>query len=431
MDIRNNINLGEEIKNIVQDAVNKGDFNKLSSDIRNVVNTALVDVRKSMDWKKDRFASNNQKGRYHTGSTAGNSPNSNQKVYSSNRHSYSKPYNTYRYNSYQNNKNLKPVSMKSTYTVPVGHVSGIMLTIFGVIGSVAFGITLIVFMILGSVLNLNSIFGKISLGILPCYIISVILWMNGKRIRNRLKRFQRYISRMNGRNYCLIKDLSLATGLSIRATVKDLRKMIAAGMFPQGRIDDKKTCFMLNNESYELYLQLQENMKMKQIQEDKNKLDQKIQDANSLKPDDRKIIDEGRQFVIKIRNANIAIPGEEISRKLDRLEEVTGKIFDFVETHPDKLNEIRKFTEYFLPTTLKLLDAYRELDEQPIEGENIASAKKEIEDTMDTINLAFENLLDDLFEEAALDISTDISVLQTMLAQEGLTDNNMSIRNRD
>jgi 5-bromo-4-chloroindolyl phosphate hydrolysis protein len=188
---------------------------------------------------------------------------------------------------------------------------------------------------------------------------------------------------------------------------------------------------MLNNESYELYLQLQENMKMKQIQEDKNKLDQKIQDANSLKPDDRKIIDEGRQFVIKIRNANIAIPGEEISRKLDRLEEVTGKIFDFVETHPDKLNEIRKFTEYFLPTTLKLLDAYRELDEQPIEGENIASAKKEIEDTMDTINLAFENLLDDLFEEAALDISTDISVLQTMLAQEGLTDNNMSIRNRD
>ena len=76
---------------------------------------------------------------------------------------------------------------------------------------------------------------------------------------------------------------------------------------------------------------------------------------------------------------------------------------------------------YYLPTTLKLVNAYRKFDEQPVQGENILSSKREIEETLDTINLAFENLFDGLFEEDAMDVSTDISVLETMLKQEGLT----------
>ncbi|MFR5071020.1 MAG: 5-bromo-4-chloroindolyl phosphate hydrolysis family protein [Bianqueaceae bacterium] len=76
---------------------------------------------------------------------------------------------------------------------------------------------------------------------------------------------------------------------------------------------------------------------------------------------------------------------------------------------------------YYLPTTLKLVKAYLEFDSQPIAGETISSAKEEIQNTLDTINLAFVKLLDSLFEDAAFDISTDITVLQTMLAQEGLT----------
>jgi len=207
--------------------------------------------------------------------------------------------------------------------------------------------------------------------------------------------------------------------------------MIDVGMFPEGHIDDRKTCFMLNNYSYEQYLKLMENMRKRETEEQSNSKEDIEKDKNknknyvSLSPEVRKAIDEGRQFVQKIRDANRDIPGEEISRKLDRLEEVTGKIYDYVETHPEKFPEIKKFTEYFLPTTLKLLDAYREFDYQPVKGDNISSAKKEIEDTMDTINSAFENLLDSLFEDAAMDISTDISVLETMIAQEGLAKKNL------
>ena len=71
--------------------------------------------------------------------------------------------------------------------------------------------------------------------------------------------------------------------------------------------------------------------------------------------------------------------------------------------------------------TLKLVDAYEEFDRQPVQGENISTAKGEIEKTLDTINFAFENLLDSLFQDAVMDISAEISVLQTLLAQEGLT----------
>jgi 5-bromo-4-chloroindolyl phosphate hydrolysis protein len=94
-----------------------------------------------------------------------------------------------------------------------------------------------------------------------------------------------------------------------------------------------------------------------------------------------------------------------------------------VEEHPEQLSEIEKFMEYYLPTTLKLVTAYKEFDLQPVQGENIRSAKIEIEATLNTINHAFEILLDSLFEDVAMDITTDISVLETILAQEGLTPN--------
>ncbi|MBU4440071.1 MAG: 5-bromo-4-chloroindolyl phosphate hydrolysis family protein, partial [Firmicutes bacterium] len=126
-------------------------------------------------------------------------------------------------------------------------------------------------------------------------------------------------------------------------------------------------------------------------------------------------------IVKQINEANIAIEGAVISEKLDRLEKVITKIFEFIEENPDGLPEIRKFMGYYLPTTLKLVSVYQDLDAEAIQGANIMATKKEIEDTLDTISHAFENLLDSFYEDTAMDVSTDISVLNTMLAQEGLT----------
>ena len=105
------------------------------------------------------------------------------------------------------------------------------------------------------------------------------------------------------------------------------------------------------------------------------------------------------------------------------MEVLVQKIFDRVQQDPDSLEDISKLMDYYLPTTIKLLEAYQQLCSQPVQGENIRSSKLEIEQTLDTLNDAFERLLDSLFEDVAWDISSDISVLQTMLAQEGLVGN--------
>ncbi|MDD2493870.1 MAG: 5-bromo-4-chloroindolyl phosphate hydrolysis family protein [Tissierellia bacterium] len=391
MNNRGNSNLGDEIFNIVQDALNNGDFNRLNRNIKSVVNSALNEVRRSFNWNK--------------GSQTWNNPT--WKV------------NDYSYDYYRD---------LEKFTVPVGKVSGMLLTIFGSIGSVGAAIASIVLAIIGYSLNIRIMFNIISLGLLPLFIGGIVLLFNGSRIRKRLKRYQKYVATLNGRNYCMIEELSFVARRNNKHVAKDLQNMIDIGMFPEGHIDHKKTCFMLNNESYEQYLKLMENIRKREMEEQANNNEKsennRYYKSDNLDPEIRKAINEGRQYVRKIKEANIEIPGEEISRKLDRLEEVTGKIFDYVETHPEKFFEIKKFTEYFLPTTLKLVDAYKEFDYQPVQGENISNAKKEIEKTMDTINHAFENLLDDLFEDAAMDISTDISVLETMFAQEGLAKKN-------
>ena len=114
-----------------------------------------------------------------------------------------------------------------------------------------------------------------------------------------------------------------------------------------------------------------------------------------------------------------------ISAKISRMELLVDRIFDRVEQNPDSVNDMRRMMDCYLPTTMKLLEAYEELDAQPVQGENIISSKKEIEDTIDTLNIAFEKLLDSLFQDTAWDVSSDISVLHTMLAQEGLTEDGL------
>ena len=94
--------------------------------------------------------------------------------------------------------------------------------------------------------------------------------------------------------------------------------------------------------------------------------------------------------------------------------------------HPEIIPDLKKLMNYYLPMTVKLLDAYEEMDQQPVQGENIQASKKEIEDTLDTLNQAFEKLLDSVFQDTAWDVSSDISVLHTLLAQEGLTDDDFA-----
>lgn len=114
------------------------------------------------------------------------------------------------------------------------------------------------------------------------------------------------------------------------------------------------------------------------------------------------------------------------------MELIVQKIFERAKAHPGRsIPDLNRLMDYYLPMTVKLLNAYEDMDSQPIQGENIASSKKEIEDTIDTLNVAFEKLLDSVFEDTAIDVSSDISVLNTVLAQEGLTEDELTRMRRE
>lgn len=357
MDNKNNLNLGNEIKDILRDALNNNNFNKLNQNIESITRNTI----------------NKLKG-----------------------------------------NNVKTLNYKKLFT-PNGKTSGVLFTVFGAIGIFTFGISILVLTILS--LPFGRLFNAISLILLPFFIISVVLLIKGIKTLTRLKRAKKYLYSMKGKSYVLIEDIAKRTGLNKRFIEKDLLQMINLRFFPEGHIDAHRTYFILDNETYKQYIDLQTHIQEEKIEEEARQADYKDLDS-----DIKRVREEGRRVVSQIREANKKIEEREISLKLDKLEQITEKIFLYVEQNPKKLPEIRKFSEYFLPTTLKLIETYKNLDCEPIEGQNILNVKKEIEETLDTINIAFENLLDGLFEDIAMDISTDISVLQTMLMQEGLTE---------
>ena len=135
-----------------------------------------------------------------------------------------------------------------------------------------------------------------------------------------------------------------------------------------------------------------------------------------------KMISDGNLAIAEMKRLNESIKDEKISRQIDRLEEISGKIFDCVKASPEKLPQIRKFMNYYLPTTLKLLNAYDRMGSQGVSGENISGTMERVENMMGTIVTAFERQLDGLFGDQALDISTDLTVLENMMAREGLSD---------
>lgn len=123
----------------------------------------------------------------------------------------------------------------------------------------------------------------------------------------------------------------------------------------------------------------------------------------------------------EIRRVNENIPDPVMTRKISRIEEITKHILDYQKKHPEKTTELRKFLDYYLPTTLKILNTYAELDQKGLSGDNATATKERIEKIMDNLVEGFEAQLDKLFEGEMMDISSDITVMEKMLDSDGLT----------
>jgi len=431
--------MGEDIRRQVQDAIDTGDFSRLSKTIGDTVGQAIGGMGKSLNEAVDGVGKGlneavDEVGRSLNEAVGGIGRNLNDV-----RTGFAAPEQGGRRSTARRMKpNLRPDS-RFFVRKPGGSVSGV---VFMALGFSLFGIAAFcTFMSL-----MMALFGGESFAAVFAFGIFAAagagLGCRGIALKERANRFKRYVSMVQQKLYCSIEELAGRTGRNKKFVLRDIKRMMRKGWFLQAHLDKQESCLMVSDEMYEQYRLTQTNYEEQQraeqqkAQEEKERAQeerrrqeqQKAQAQNGAgkaavdaknRTEYDKMLEEGQNYIRMIRLCNDEIPGEEMSGKLDKLELLVTRIFDQVEKEPELASDLHKMLNYYLPTTQKLLEAYRDLDGQNLELSNISSTKREIEATVDTINQAFEKFLDDLFREKAWDIQTDISVLHTMLKQDG------------
>lgn len=310
-------------------------------------------------------------------------------------------------------------------TKRVGSVAGVLYKVFGGIGMGLGGMFLMLGLLaweaplmLPGAIMLLFFFGMVQLGCSK---------------HHRLKRADRYIQLCGARMYAEISQLAAAIQKSRSFVLHDVRRMLRMGIFPNGHLDEQGTTLMLNDVIYKQYQDAERARAVRErqalpVQEERPLTPGELveQEQRARDQELNQMIAEGMECIRKLRDINDAIEGEVISAKLYQLENLLKEIFDKVRVYPDQMSQMHRVMEYYLPTTLKLVEAYKEFDQVSVPGEDILSAKAQIEKTLDTINAAFTELLNNLFRNRVYDVTTDAQVLETMLAQEGLTKESIS-----
>jgi len=224
------------------------------------------------------------------------------------------------------------------------------------------------------------------------------MFFYGRKMQRRRNRIERYKAVMGERDHIGVAELMAVTGKKRGVVEKDIDYMVQKNLLGVGAFYDAGRGVLFRSaDAYQKFLQERTR-------------------KENLTP---KEATEGYSGALRaIREANDRIPDPVFSEKLDRMETVAGKIFREVEEHPEKLKQASTFFDYYLPTTLKLLSTYSEFEEAGIEGENLRSAKARIESIMDNLLENFEKQLDELYRSEAMDVDTDIRVMESMLNRD-------------
>ena len=226
---------------------------------------------------------------------------------------------------------------------------------------------------------------------------------------------------------------------------KDIRFLLDESLLPYGRLDESGTCLLLTKEAGEQYDAAMESRRERERQqeearkaedvraeeEQKAKERQASEEAareayrkqwETMTGDERKMYrlqKEGGSYLREIREKKQQIHTPEVSEKLERLELLLGRLFVCIKEYPENLSQADRLLDYYLPSVLKLIRVYEDMEKQPIQSVHIIKTRMEIAESLDTVNQALEAMYDDIFQDVAMDISSDIKVLETMLAKDG------------
>ena len=220
-------------------------------------------------------------------------------------------------------------------------------------------------------------------------------------IKRRQRRFATYLRTAGQKQAVPLDYLARTADVSRRRVEKDINAMLEKGLWgDEAYIDMGSGMLFRSQDAASAYFDAARRARAEQ--------ESPVQTAP-----------EGYASILRqIRELNDRIADEALSTKLDRLEQLSGRIFKLVEENEEKRAAASTFLNYYLPTTLKLMENYANFEEAGVSGENLSQAKAKIEKTMDSIVAGFEHQLDALYRTDAMDIASDIQVMETMLRRD-------------
>lgn len=287
---------------------------------------------------------------------------------------------------------------------------------------------------------------SVAISAIFCAIMTALNFFAACRIKKKTgfySRYNIYREKLENHFYADVPYLAESVHQDPALTVKDLEEMSRDRMFREGHLDAQKKCFIATDELYHQY-QLttlhnaaedgQNTTAPDSRRPGSRESEEKAAGAKSsgrqdgtqetdeadYSPEVRQMLEEGRDYVNFLQEVNDQIDDETVSAKLDRMTTIVSRIFVELRHKPEKAGKLHPFESYYMPTTKKLLTSYVSLSQQPVQSPKIVKAKKEIEDSLDPINDAFETLLDSLFGDVELDVASEISVMKSMMKQDGL-----------
>lgn len=251
----------------------------------------------------------------------------------------------------------------------------------------------------------------LAIGAISSFAAGFVLERWGKLAKNRALRYKKYLRELGNNTVVTIDDLCSCAAVEPETVIKDLTYFIKKDYFKEARIVENNSIFILDKKTYEVYKNNYKDVYLGNKNEE-NLEEGKVDSALEI----------GKSYITEIAAYLPRLP-ENIQTDVTKLLSIVREIFKQIKKDPERIEELSKFMDYYLPTTVSLLKRYNEFSESEVVTESQKNSMAEIEKTISTIDEAFLKLLNEIYGNVAMDINSDITVLTTMLKQEGLLDN--------
>lgn len=251
----------------------------------------------------------------------------------------------------------------------------------------------------------------LAIGAISSFAAGFVLERWGKLAKNRALRYKKYLRELGNNTVVTIDDLCSCAAVEPETVIKDLTYFIKKDYFKEARLVENNSIFILDKKTYEVYKNNYKDVYLGNKNEE-NLEEGKVDSALEI----------GKSYITEIAAYLPRLP-ENIQTDVTKLLSIVREIFKQIKKDPERIEELSKFMDYYLPTTVSLLKRYNEFSESEVVTESQKNSMKEIEKTISTIDEAFLKLLNEIYGNVAMDINSDITVLTTMLKQEGLLDN--------